>query len=385
VAACGSARSVTDATRYVRTWHGQRAAQSKALVTMLAHHRDPAAAEALVTIAYRFKAPSIERSAREEVVALAERRGWTTDELADRTVVAAGFDEDGVQELSYGDRVFRARLLPDCGVELLDPDGKVLKALPAPRAADDAEAVKAAKKTLSAARKQLAETVRTQTFRLHEAMCSQRTWTGADWLQDLAGHPVLARLVATLVWVGETDDLRVTFRLLDDGTLTDVDDQPVELPRDAAVRIAHDVTLTDEEVAAWQQHLADYEIAPVFWQLGRGRAELDEEHAALTVMDAGRVSVPTGRLGRATTSLGYRRGAVGDGAAYDWFEKEFASLGLRAMLAIEGQGIEDHTSDTTVDGLSVESTATGRRIPLGELPPVLVVELRHDLALATTA
>lgn len=104
------------------------------------------------TIAYRFKAPSIERSAREEVVALAGRRGWTTDELADRTVVTAGFDENGVQELSYGARAFRAWLLPDCAIELLDPDGKVPKTLPSARATDDAEEAKAAKRALSAAR-----------------------------------------------------------------------------------------------------------------------------------------------------------------------------------------------------------------------------------------
>ncbi len=385
VAACGSASSVDVATRYVRTWHGQRAHQSKALVTMLAHHRHPAAAEALVAIAYRFKAPSIERTAREEVAALAERRGWSIDQLADRTVATAGFDEDGVLDLSYGDRTFTARLLPGCAVALLDPEGKVLKALPAPRQSDDALAARSAKKTLSAARKQLAETVKAQTVRLYDAMCAQRTWTGADWRQDLAGHPVLARLVATLVWVAETDDARVTFRLLDDGTLTDLADEPAEVAAGAVVRIAHDVTLTDEEVAAWQRHLGDYEIAPVFWQLGRGRAALTDEQAAQTVLDAGRASVPSGRLGRVTTSLGYRRGAVGDGAAFDWFEKEFASLGLCAKVSIEGHMIEDHTSDTTVEGLSVESTATGESVRLGELPPVLLVELRHDLAVLIAA
>ena len=36
-----------------------------------------------------------------------------------------------------------------------------------------------------------------------------------------------------------------------------------------------------------------------------------------------------------------------------------------------------------MEGLSVESVATGERVLLGDLPPVLLVELRHDLAALT--
>jgi hypothetical protein len=383
VASCGGPESVRVATRYVRTWHGQRAAQSKALVTMLAHHRDPGAAAALVAIAYRFKAPSIERAAREEVAGLADRLGWTTDELADRTVSTAGFDEEGTLELSYGPRCFTARLLADCGIVLLDADGNAVKGLPTPRQSDDAELAKEARTTLSAAKKQLTDTVAAQTTRLHDAMCSQRAWTGAAWQQDLAGHPVLARLVAQLVWLARSGDRRFTFRLLDDGTLTDVDDEPVELPDDADVRIAHDATLTDEEVAGWQRHLADYEVPTLFWQLGRGRVDLTAEQSAATRFESG-ARVPVGRLGQVTARLGYRRGVVGDSAAYDWLEKEFPTLGLTARITLEGgQYVGDHESETTVTGLEVVAGATGRPLPLGDLPPVLLVEVRHDLAVAS--
>ena len=378
VAACGGAGSVADASRYVRTWHGQRAHQSKALVTMLAHHRHPAAAEALVAIAYRFKAPSIERQARSEVEELAQRRGWTQDQLADRTVPTAGFDDQGALHLSYGERSFTARLLPDCGIELVDADGKVLKALPSPRRGEE-EAAKEAKRSLSAARKQLTETVKIQTMRLHDAMCVQRAWAGSEWREDIAGHPVLARLAARLVWVANGHE-SLAFRLLDDGTLTSAGDEPVELGDDAEVRIAHDVVLAEDEVAAWQQHLDDYEVPSLFAQLGRGRAELTDEEAAADTLDAHQVRVPIGRLEQAAVRRGYRRGAVGDAAAFDWFEKEFASLGLRSRAMIQGHGIEDHESDTVLEGLVVESTTTGLAVPLGQVPPVLLTELQHDLA-----
>jgi hypothetical protein len=38
---------------------------------------------------------------------LAERKGWTIDELADRTIPSAGFGDDGELELSYGPRSSR--------------------------------------------------------------------------------------------------------------------------------------------------------------------------------------------------------------------------------------------------------------------------------------
>jgi hypothetical protein len=41
---------------------------------------------------------------------LAERKGWTLDELADRTIPTAGFDEGGKMELDYGARKFTASL-----------------------------------------------------------------------------------------------------------------------------------------------------------------------------------------------------------------------------------------------------------------------------------
>lgn len=384
VAACGGRDSVAAAARFVRSWHGQRATVSKALLGMLAHHRDPGAAAELVAIAYRFKAPSIERTARDEVTALAERLGWTTDELSDRAVGTAGFDGGGLLELSYGARGFTARLLPDCTIELTDAGGKVLKSLPAPRQSDDEEAAREAKKTLSGARKELASTVKAQTTRLHDAMHSQRTWSGEAWREDLAGHPVLGRLAGQLVWLARSGDLRLTFRLLDDGTLTDVDDESVDLPDGAEVTIAHDVNLTDDEIDGWQQHLSDYEVPNLFSQLGRGRGDLSEEDATATSM-VREATVPTGRLGQVTARLGYRRGTVGDAAAFDWFEKEFAPLGLtaRILLAV-GIVINDYQADTTVTGLTVVETATGRDVPLGELPEVLLVELRHDLTVVAT-
>jgi hypothetical protein len=61
-------------------------------------------------------------------------------------------------------------------------------------------------------------------------MCTQRTWTVADWQTYLMGHPLMKFLCQRLVWaVCDEERVEYTFRPLDDGTLTDCDDNEVQL------------------------------------------------------------------------------------------------------------------------------------------------------------
>ena len=62
---------------------------------------------------------------------IADERGWTTDELADRTIPTAGLDERGILDLEIGSRLYQARLDAEDVLTLYNPDGKVVKSLPA--------------------------------------------------------------------------------------------------------------------------------------------------------------------------------------------------------------------------------------------------------------
>src|SRR6185437_5054497 len=219
----------------------------------------------------RFRTKSLQDEAVRHAAALAERKGWTVDELADRTIPTAGFGDGAVLELPYGPRTFTAVLRPDLTVELRDTDGKAIKALPTPRQSDDAERAKEAKKTFSAVKKELKSIAALQAQRLYEAMCTERSWSAEDWDRYLLRHPVVGPEVRRLVWVAPVDDgAPVIFRPLDDGTLTDADDNDVKLPDGARIRVAHDSLLSPDEIEQWSAHLADYEVTPLFQQLGRG-------------------------------------------------------------------------------------------------------------------
>ncbi|MBV8633541.1 MAG: hypothetical protein JO002_03545, partial [Burkholderiaceae bacterium] len=141
-AACCAERAATPVGRYLKEYYGARAAHGKALIAMLAWIEHPSATQLMLSVGNRFRTKSFQEEATKQAEALAERKGWTMAELADRTIPSGGFDESGMLELSYGERTFTAKLLPDFKVELYNPDGKKIAALPEPRTDDDADMAK---------------------------------------------------------------------------------------------------------------------------------------------------------------------------------------------------------------------------------------------------
>jgi len=387
-AACAAERAAPPVQRYLKEWYGTRAAHGKALIAMLAWIEHPSATQLMLSIGSRFRTKSFQEEATRQAEALADRRGWTLAELADRTVPSGGFDETGTMELSFGSRTFTARLLPDFKVELCNPEGKKIAALPEPRQDDDAEMAKEAKKAFSAAKKELKSIVELQTDRLYEALCTERDWPYADWRDYLQQHPVLRHLVQRLVWVEQVEGRTLrSFRPLDDGTLTDREDNEVQLAEDARVRLAHDSVLAADEVQAWLQHLADYEIKPLFQQLGKGVYTLPEDkQQADAIQDfEGHLLEAFALRGRAL-KLGYTRGPAEDGGWFHVYQKRFPTLGLQAELEFTGNPLPEENRTVALLKLSFgraggEDRWQRANLPLKQVPKVLLSECYNDLRL----
>lgn len=382
-AACAGERAAAPVGRYLKEWYGTRAAQGKALIAMLAWIDHPSAIQLMLSVGSRFRTKSFQDEATRQAAALAERKGWTINELADRSVPVAGFDEDGRIELSYGDRVFTAVLRPELTVALQSPEGKTIKTLPAARQSDDADAVKAAKKTFTAARRELKAVVELQTDRLYEALCTERTWPFDDWQRFLNGHPIMRRLVQRLAWVA---DGTAVFRPLDDGTLTDADDNEVEPAAGAVVRIAHDTLLDEDTVHRWQQHFDDYEVVPLFQQFGKGIFKLPAERADAYSLDdfKGHLVEAFALRGR-TGKLGYTRGTPQDAGWFYEYEKRFPTLGLVVELGFSGNPLPEQNRTVALGELrvikSVDGGEPGTTVRLGDVPAVLLSELYNDVRL----
>jgi len=386
-AACARERAAPPVARYLKEYYGTRAAQGKALIAMLAWVEHPSATQLMLSIGNRFRTKSFQEEATRQAEALAERNNWTLAELADRTMPSGGFDESGELELSYGQRSFTAKLLPDFKIELYNPDGKKIASLPEPRQDDDAELAKDAKKAFSASKKEIKSIVDLQTDRLYEALCTERDWPFEDWNLYLNRHPVVRRLLQQLVWV-QVNDGKVTraFRPLDDGTLTDCEDDVVTLAAADRVRLAHDSLLDSTQVAAWQQHLVDYKVTPLFQQLGKGVYALPAGKTGIdSIKDFEGHLIEAFTLRGRSLKLGYTRGAAEDGGWFHVYEKRFPTLGMEAVIEFTGNPLPEENRTVGLLNLSFFNTAEKSwdrpRIPLTKVPRILLSECYNDLRL----
>lgn len=377
--------------RYIKQWYGMRGAQCKALLQMLAWIDDPNAIQVLLAIGNRFRTKGIQEEAARLCQELAERKSWTLDELADRTIPTAGFDETGIMELDYGTRMFTARLNADFSITLLNPEGREISALPEANKSDNEEMASAAKKALSTARKELKAILKFQQERLYEAVCTQREWTFADLSQHLFIHPIVGPLCERLVWsiVDEGKTLG-TFRPLQDKTLTNTDDDAITVAPEQRVRLTHEATVSATVKDAWLQHLADYKVEPLFSQFGKPAYVLPEDRREQTeVVEFRGHVVENFKLRGRLTKLGYTRGVAQDGGWFMDYNKRFPGLGIQATVNFSGSPLPEENKSVALLSLSFsrigEDNTMGTAdsgVPLGELPSVLLSECWNDLRLA---
>lgn len=401
--------------------HKGRRAQAEYLVRALAANGDRAAVQLLLAVSRRFKQRSVQETASALAQDIADRNGWDADQLADRTVQTAGFDDDGILRLDLGapggaaggERVVTGRITDSFTLELRNPAGKVVKALPAKRASDDDEAYAEAKKQLKESRAELKAVVALQTQRFTEAMVTGRTWSFADWREFVLGHPLMSRLAARLVWAAELPGERpgtaagdkpgavgtpapgtVTFRPGDGGALIGVDDEDMTLPDDARVSLVHAVTLGDDAESgapAWRAHLADYEITPLFDQgLGAKTGEVGDaptdalpdvpDHATAIETRKGWLSDSYTIRGRAT-KLGYTRSQAEDAGWFSAYRKEYPTLGIIVELEFTGAFLPEENITAAMQELVFRRTGTwGERglIAVKDVPKVLLAVSYRD-------
>jgi hypothetical protein len=377
----------TFAVQMVRSYmrdHYTRTAQVKALTEYLSGNTSPAALQMLLSIARRHRTNAVQVLAQALVERIADERGWTTDELADRTIPTAGLDERGILDLEIGSRPYQARLDAEDVLTLYNPDGKVVKNLPQVSEGPDKESAAEAKKALSNAKKELKQVHEFQAKRLYEALCIGRRWQLAEWRRFLLEHPIVGRLVQRLVWLGldAQGEIVGSFRPLEDLSLTDSSDNAVDLASFIAVRLAHRSLFTGEQSEAWKQHLADYKIEPLFNQLDR---PVLASAAGASIDDRTGYVVEAFKLRSATQKLGYERAQAEDGGWFTQYIKPFTGIGINAVIEFTGSPLPEENRAVAlletkfVRARKGQRSGYGAQIALNEVPSVLLSEVWNDL------
>jgi hypothetical protein len=342
---------------------------------------------------YRSKMKNVGRAAVEAFDAAAEAAGVTPEELGDRVVPYLGFPAEGSPRvLNCGTTTIEASIGPDLKLRFRNVEkNKLVKTLPAACGAE-------AKKEFKEVAANLRDVVKNQTTRLENLLVRQRRWPPERWEQLFLKHPILRPFAWKLVWgTFDGSTLAMTFRPLEDGTLTDNDDEPVELPTAGEIGMVHPLEIDEETRRAWLEHLADYEISPPFRQLDREIVAPDESTAAKKQYDG----VDGTTLGALTfrnraEKRGWRRGSVNDGGGVWHYVKTFPASGVDVFLGLDdffiGVGPDDQVGLGKALFVKADSVKTGsytydepkndddpRLVPLGDVPPIAYSEAVADL------
>lgn len=313
-------------------------------------------------------------------MAFAVERGWSAEQLEDRTIPTAGFGSDGLLHLSYGARSFAGRLTADFKISLTGPDGRARASLPAPRADDDADAVKAAKKQLTASRKEAKNVPSVQSGRFYEAMCVERGWSPAERRDLLLAHPLMRRLVTRVIWqLTPTDgDESLVFRPTPEGDLLAVDDAVVDLPGQGKITVAHGTVIGPDAVTAWREHLTDYEVEPLFDQLSALAPVITPGQQRLTDLRGHMTDAYSVR--NIASKRGYRHGGMEDGGWFTEYLRTIPAAGLTVALTFTGAFVSGGNTPCATDSLELRR-GTGRRlVALDEVPTPLLAECYADYA-----
>ena len=308
---------------------------------------------------------------------LAEQRGLSMEQLADRTVPDLGLDGNGRLLLDFGPRAFTVRFDEHLLPYVCDSDGKRIKDLPKPNSKDDDAISKASSQRYKDLKKQAKNVASAQVKRLEDAMCSQRRWTVEEFETLLVRHPLLRHLVLRLVWgaYDASSQLVTLFRVAEDLSYADAGDNTLQLPQDARIGIPHRLELADADALAFAQLFADYEILQPFEQLGRAVYRLDEATLdGSTLPEWHERKVSTGAL-LGLENRGWNR-EVGDGGCIDSFIKTL-DCGQTVFLALEGEWFVGERADPAAIHTIKRCGLNGAQ--WRSLSPLLVSEIQRDL------
>ncbi|MFB8005698.1 DUF4132 domain-containing protein [Nocardia sp. NPDC056000] len=349
---------------------------------VLAEIGTPAALGHLRDIGLHAKQRGFRKTVRAQLDAVAARHHVTTDELADRSIPTFGLGKNGRLTLDYGSRGFVIDLDEQLRPVVLEgrraddgswTAGPRRKTLPKPAAQDDRALAAAAYNQFTVLQAEAKKVAREQVRRLEQAMIAGRHWSEQAFRELFVDHPMLRQLARRLVWAtfGPDGGIQQSFRIAEDLTLADVNDDLVAIPDDAEVGIAHPLQLASS-ASAWASILTDYAILQPFPQLDRSFWPPDSAVFATGLSGYHNLDTAPGRL-LALSHHGWRRESS-DGAIDRMVRPLPAggSVHLRISPSLEWRDLMRYSTHTII---GVELTGTH----LNAVDPVTASELIREL------
>lgn len=340
--------------KYIKEWseHSRGAIASEAVYAMAVN----GSSEALMNVdsmARKFKHRQVRNSANDALVKASEILGITKEELSDRIVPDMGFNDEMCRVFDYGKRQFNVYLTPTLEIEIYNGDKKV-KNMPKVGANDDKEIAEKSYNDFKVMKKQIKTVVENQKQRLEYVLMCDRKWTCENWKKLFVKNPVMHCFAIGLIWgIYNGSELIESFRYMDDGSFTNIDEDEFELPENAEIGLVHPIELSDEQKSSWAEQLSDYEITQPFNQLGRPcykptEKELNDDE--ITRFES--VSVGNYTLRGKLTKQGWETGTPLDGG---WFHEFVRNDALKCVKNSDGATVyEGYHTEIEFDGMGID-------------------------------
>ncbi len=402
----GSDTSALKLAPMIRVWPGE--SQHQRAVNGLECLRAIGTDTALMQIngiAQKVKFQGIKNRAQECMEGIASDRNLSRAQLEDRIVPDCGLDEHGKRIFDFGLRQFQFVLGENLKPMVRDSDGKAKPDLPKPNSKDDQELANQSVADWKLLKKQVSEVAKIQAVRLEQAMATGRRWSSDEFSLFFVQHPLMNHIAQLLIWAGfdHSGKLSKTFRVSEDRSLADVNEETFSLEGITQVGIVHPLLLKETELSAWGEVVSDYGIVPPFAQLGRPVYSLEpSELEAEEITRFKDIDIPIITLVRTLENLGWQRGCLHDHGDYSVHLKYFPSTDVTAIVGeyeevfVEtnlqiGNGLEKIDGCCFVKGHPPNiydypvGSAWGRKqfgdivLPLGQVDPLVVSEILKDL------
>jgi hypothetical protein len=299
-AALGDERVVIPLKRKILEWpEVRRGKLSEFAVAALASSGSAIAIFTVDAIARRLRTLRRPQAhvARELVMEAANARGTDRETLIDDVLPWHGFT-GRTRTVGKGDKAVTVHVGMGFDLRYVTATGKIAKSLSKTLPEDE-------RAPIAELSKNLRDVVKAHSLRLVDRMIAGQAWSADRWRGLFLHHPLLFPFAVRCVFSTREG---ITFRALEDGTLTNTEDEEVVLEPEWKIQLLHPARTTAEVKSAWALHLADYEIEQPFPQLDRPAASVPEAEAELRVVHtfAGQAWDPFER-GRWVRSAGWKQ------------------------------------------------------------------------------
>lgn len=285
--------------------------------------------------------------------AVAAERGFSRDQLDDRSVPTLGLDDQGSMRLNVGgpeivvtiDEAFT----PQVHVAGTKPTAKWPKTVQG----SDVAKLKAATEEWKSFVADLKVTAGLQAVRLERAMVKARAWRVPDFLAYCVGQPLLRAPVRGLVWgtrrYSEEGPLKAFVVTDDGGVFEDVDGKSIELEPDSIVQLIHPIELgadLSKWLARWKDLGRGQPIAQLSRKLYRANDDVDG-----TLFGLRGARIPSGAF-RGLLALGWQRDMAGVAGWLEGFRKPTDSgcvwISVDPGIHIDSPGFEETHQTLTI-------------------------------------